>query len=227
MRRNTIIRRFVQSLAEAELIDNRSINIYGDRVRCENLVQWLKRFDDTRRSAIFIGEAPGRLGGAMTGIPFVSPSVITQAKNPWDEFNLDSGYKHALGVDPFQRERTATRFWKHVPSALSDLPRPLTWNIYPFWPFEITSDGIQRNRTPTETEIEFGSKWLSAMIEMNPHSQVVAVGIKARDALVSIGTKDAPTMPHPSRGRDSDLVASIAKLADQLRARTHDAHNMC
>ena len=196
-------------MADADPIDDRSVNIYRNSVRCENLHRWLSTFDDTPRSLIFIGEAPGRDGGVLTGLPFVSPQVMMHGSDPWGVFGNQTDYILPVGTDPSQRERTATRFWKHVPRVLAKLPRPLTWNIYPFWPFEVTDNGIRRNRAPTKQEIDNGSQWLRAIIEMHPRSQPVAVGIKARDTLSSAGIVDAPTIPHPSRGSDFALIASI------------------
>ena len=151
---------------------------------------------------IFVGEAPGRDGGAITGIPFVSPMVLTSANDPWGEFGSETEYGLPVGQDANHWERTATRFWKHVPPRFSDLPRPLTWNIYPFWPFAVGGKGGKRiNRAPTKVEIEFGARWLVRVVEMYPNARVVAVGVKARDTLESIGI-DAPLVPHPSRGSD-------------------------
>ena len=210
------IDRFVASLAEAETPDDRSVNIYRNVVRCKNLIRWISTFDGNSQSAIFVGEAPGRDGGAITGIPFVSPMVLTSADDPWDEFGSKTTYLLPVGQDANHRERTATRFWKHVPSYFSDLPRPLTWNIYPFWPFAVGKGGKRINRAPTKDEIAFGSEWLVRTIDMYPDAQVVAVGVKAQDTLESVGI-DAPLVPHPSRGSDEKLINRLQSVAEALR----------
>ena len=66
-------------------------------------------------------------------------------------------------------------------------------------------------------EIEFGARWLVRVVEMYPNARVVAVGVKARDTLESIGV-DAPLVPHPSRGSDEKLIKNLERVAEKLRA---------
>ncbi len=216
MSRDVEVREFVEALAESETPVDRSVNVYRNAVRCANLIRWFSTFEDTSQSAIFVGEAPGRDGGAITGIPFVSPDVLTSANDPWGDFGCESRYELPVGQDANHRERTATRFWKHLPSYFSDLPRPLTWNIYPFWPFAVGKGGKRINRAPTKHEIAFGSEWLVRTIDMYPDAQVVAVGVKAQDTLESVGI-DAPLVPHPSRGSDEKLINRLQSVAEALR----------
>ena len=218
MTRQRDIDRFVASLAEAETPDDRSVNIYRNVVRCKNLIRWFSTFNGKSQSTIFVGEAPGRDGGAITGIPFVSPMVLKSGNDPWDEFGSETPYELPVWQDANHRERTATRFWKQVPSYFSDLPRPLTWNIYPFWPFAVGKGGKRINRAPTKDEIAFGSEWLVRTIDMYPDARVVAVGVKAHDTLESIGI-DAPLVPHPSRGSDEKLINRLQSVAEGLRTR--------
>ncbi len=217
MSRDVAIREFVDSLTKADTPDDRSVNIYRNAVRCANLMRWFRTFENTSQSAIFVGEAPGRDGGAITGIPFVSPKVLTSENDPWGEFGCETQYELPVGQDANHRERTATRFWKHVPKCFSDLLRPLTWNIYPFWPFAVGGNDRRINRAPTRDEIAFGSDWLVRVIEMYPNARVVAVGVKAHDTLEAIGI-EAPLVPHPSRGSDEKLVKSLERVAENLRA---------
>lgn len=216
MRRDAEIREFVDSLAEVDPPNDQSVNIYRNAVRCENLQRWFSGFENTSQSVIFVGEAPGRGGGAITGIPFVSPMVLASANDPWGEFGSETQYELPAGGDAKHRERTATRFWKHVPPCFSDLPRPLTWNIYPFWPFAVGGNNRRSNRAPTKGEIELGAQWLVRVVEMYPNAHVVAVGNKAHDTLESIGI-DAPLVPHPSRGSDEKLINSLGRVVTHLR----------
>lgn len=216
MSRDVAIREFVEALTKADTPDDRSVNIYRDAVQCANLMRWFGIFENTYQSAIFVGEAPGRDGGAITGIPFVSPKVLTSENDPWGEFGSATQYELPVGQDANHRERTATRFWKHVPTCFSGLPRPLTWNIYPFWPFTVGGNDRRINRAPTRDEIAFGSEWLVRVVEMYPNAHVVAVGNKARDTLETIGV-EAPLVPHPSRGSDEKLINSLERVAGNLR----------
>ena len=214
MIRDAEIREFVDSLAKADTPDDQSVNIYKNVVRCANLIRWLSTFDDTSQSVVFVGEAPGRDGGAITGIPFVSPNVLTSAGDHWGLSN--AGYQVPGKSDANQRERTATRFWRHVPARFEGLHRPLTWNIYPYWPFVVGKSGKRINRAPTRDEVAFGSHWLLRVVEMFPNAHVIAVGVKAHDTLESIGIS-APLVPHPSRGSDEKLIASLEHVAEMLR----------
>ncbi len=52
---------------------------------------------------------------------------------------------------------------------------------------------------------------------MFPNAHVIAVGVKAHDTLESIGIS-APLVPHPSRGSDEKLIASLERVAEMLQA---------
>ena len=216
MRRDIAVEEFVQSLANAELPDERSVNVYRDATRCENLRRWFNTFEDTPGSAIFVGEALGRDGGAITGIPFVSPDVLTLGNDPWGEFGPESGYLMPDDGSPTQKERTATRFWKHVPACFEGLPRPLTWNIFPFWPYSTGNRGKRFNRAPSNEEIEFGRPWLESVCETFPSAKVISVGVRARETLESMGI-ETPMVPHPSRGSDKGLTMALQRVAGILR----------
>ena len=137
MNRQFEIRDFVDSLAAAKMPDDKSINIYEDQIRCGNLMQWLRTFEDVPGSAVFVGEAPGVKGARITGIPLTSPRVINFPQpDSWHAFGPGTGYRIPQEEDPLQTEPTATIFWKHVKDHFGDLPRPLTWNAFPFWPNE-------------------------------------------------------------------------------------------
>ncbi len=218
MGRDEQVAAYVADLANADTADSRSVNIYLDTLRRRNLTRWLQTFHASNRSTLFVGEAPGKFGAALTGIPFVSPHIAASAGDPWNTFGPSAGYDLTECVDAGQRERTATRFWKHVSVLFTELPRPLTWNVYPFWPYTLQEDGNKKNRTLQGREIEFGKPWLARIIEMHPDSQIVAVGVKAFDTLQSIGI-DAPLVPHPSRGSDERFIHALEQVAAQLDLR--------
>ena len=102
---------FIDSLARAEMPRDDLVNIYQDSVRRENLTRWLKRLGHQQPAVLLVGEAPGKKGAAMTGVPFVSPDVLMRGPkggDPWSAFGTEAGYQYA---DP-SREGTATMFWK-------------------------------------------------------------------------------------------------------------------
>ncbi len=108
MIRDAEIREFVDSLAKADTPDDQSYNIYKNVVRCANLIRWFRTFEDTSQSALFVGaKRRGEDGGAITGIPFVSPNVLTSARSV-DYWGLsNAGYQVPGKADATQRERTA------------------------------------------------------------------------------------------------------------------------
>ena len=214
MRRDAEIREFVEALTEADTPDDRSVNIYRDAVRCANLMRWFRTFENMSQSAIFVGEAPGIKGARLTGIPFTSPAIISSCKpDPWDAFGSTAGFQIPNGTNATQPESTATIFWKTMRRHFADLPRPLTWNAYPFWPHQ---EGGLKNRTPSDEELRFGRKWLHDIVEMHPEAMIVAVGRKAEKALREIGF-DAKYVRHPANGGAPDFDAGVKRISDLLR----------
>ena len=215
MSRDAKIEAFVDSLASAEMLDDRSGNIYRNETRRDNLKRWLITFEDTSQSAIFVGEAPGVNGARITGIPFVSPAVITGGADCWGMFGADSGYRVPEGANAGQSESTATIFRDVVGRCMCDLPRPLTWNAYPYWPHD--SEGL-RNRTPTRLELEEGMSALRQVIAMFPRSRVVAVGRKAESALAAIDVQ-CDYVRHPANGGKSGFEEGVRRVAEETFAK--------
>ena len=212
MRHSPEVDRFIRSVRNAGTIDSDSLNIYEDAARSRNLSHWFDTFEDSSQSAIFIGEAPGIKGACVTGIPFTSRVVLETNDDPWQAFGPDAGYEIPTVESHAQREATATIFWKHVNSLFVDLPRPLTWNAYPYWPHDRQ---IRANRRPNVSEIRYGSRWLFEIIELFPKARLVAVGNIAKDALLSIGAKHIH-IRHPSHGGTSEFIAGLERVATLL-----------
>ncbi len=212
---NPSVDAFVQSLIDAKMGDHRAINPYADPVRAENLRRWLALVDQSSVTALFIGEAPGKHGAALTGIPFVSPNLMTSLDSELWQLTYGS-YRVPSEVDPQHREATATIFWRHVSFAFKDLPPPLTWNAYPFWPIEVDHGGEESNRKPTKHELKKGTKWLRKIVAMFPELLPVAVGRVAQDACNSIGVASIG-IRHPSFGGASEFAKGVNLVADKLR----------
>ena len=114
------------------------------------LMRWFGTFENTSQSAIFVGEAPGRDGGAITGIPFVSPKVLTSGDDPWGEFGCGNvGMSCRSGKMRIIGSGLQRGFGSMFRRVFSDLPRPLTWNIYPFWPFAVVGND-RRDQSGTD-----------------------------------------------------------------------------
>ena len=216
MSRADLIERFVNDLAAADPPDSRSCNIYRDPTRRANLKRWLETFEDTRCSALFVGEAPGRAGAAITGVPFVSPQRLTDGVPEWGIFGPGGGYTLPDDANPTQREATATMFWDVLENRLACLPRPMTWNAYPFWPHEAGS-----NRTPEPFELQFGGEWLKRFVNLHPESKAIAVGDSAASALASIDISHRH-VKHPSHGGKAAFDDGVRRLGEDLRNRCSD-----
>ena len=204
---------FVHSLAHANASDERSLNIYENEVRRNNLRNWLATIDASSRTALFVGEAPGIKGARITGIPFTSPYVLMSSADPWDAFGQRAPYEMGSGENGLRKEATATVFWQCVSQNFGDLPRPLTWNAYPFWPHR---ENRRSNRPITMSEIRCGSAWLRRIIEMHPNMLIVAVGRKAEHSLGLIGVGHI-AVRHPSHGGKLQFAGDVKLVAEMLR----------
>ena len=214
MSRECDINDFVDSLGASVPTNDLNVNVYENPVLRSNLVRWLTTYDPVARTALFVGEAPGIKGARLTGIPFTSPAIISSSKpDPWDTFGSAAGFQVPKGRYATQSENTATIFWKAMRRHFADLPRPLTWNAYPFWPHQ---EGGLKNRTPNDEELRFGHKWLYDIVEMHPKAMIVAVGRKAEKALREIGF-DAEYVRHPANGGGPDFDAGVKRISDLSR----------
>ena len=201
---------FVDSLARAETLRNDLANIYKDPVRCENLTRWLERPGHQPPAVLLVGEAPGKKGAAMTGVPFVSPDVLMRGPkcgDPWGAFGTDAGYKY---VTP-SREGTATMFWEVMARYFRDCPLPMTWNAVPFWP--VGSNG--RNRTPTPPERALGREWLHRLTTIYPDALLVAVGKKALETCKELHLPYRGVR-HPANRGKVEFEAEIRRIAASL-----------
>lgn len=201
---------FVDSLARAEMPRDDLVNIYKDSVRRENLTRWLKRLGHQQPAVLLVGEAPGKKGAAMTGVPFVSPDVLMRGPkggDPWGAFGTEAGYQY---VDP-SREGTATMFWEVMVRYFGNCPLPLTWNAVPFWP--VRSNG--RNRPPTPPERALGSAWLHRLATIYPGALLVAVGRKAQETCKELGLR-YKGVRHPANNGKTEFEEEIRRIAASL-----------
>ena len=210
MKRIDHILAFTESLSIAEMPSESLDNIYHEPLRQRNLIRWLGRAESEEPTTLFIGEAPGRYGAAITGVPFTSVENLKM---------LDIHYQSAFTEDcHFEipdceglktKESTSTIFWQCVSNLLSGHPLVMAWNVVPFWPVD--------NRMPNAAEIKFGSKWLREIVEMYPRLVVVAVGKLAETALEEIGIEHV-SVRHPAHGGKTDFYAGVKRVAQSLMA---------
>ena len=192
------------------------VNIYGDvhdpgGWRRERLRRFLAMPRDGCPLVLFVGEAPGVHGAAVTGVPFSSVETLTapgfERLHPSDG---STGFASPVNADPDPIEQTASRFWSAVLSEFDGSPLPVAWNIVPFWPVD---NG--RNRTPDASDILFGSRWVHSMLDLFPTEYVIGVGVKAKVQLARDGLL-WDWVYHPSR-KLTAFNDGVRRVAQRVR----------
>lgn len=200
---------FIHLLAQA-VPPRHCINPYGyqrpfAQQRRENLHNYLQLMAQQQPNLLLIGEAPGYRGCRLTGIPFVSPSILAEIMSQFPQSNKQAP---CPGEWPhIQKEASATIVWRTVGQWR---PLPLLWNIFPFHPHQ--PDKPQSNRPPAVREIEMGRPYLTALMQLFPQTQLVAVGKKAAAGLTKWGYVHT-AVRHPSHGGAKLFQTAL----DQLR----------
>lgn len=199
---------FCEYLSSLATPDVRSTNIYaGDSVMPQitraNLRLYIEQMLSLAPAVLLVGEAPGKDGCALTGVPFTSEFHLLS-----ESFFREFPYRVLNKHNP-RKERTASYFWDIINEVGS---HPLIWNIFPFHPFDPVSG---RNRCPNKGEIEFGKEVLNALLSMYNIEKIYAVGRKAAHAL-----KDHPLyagyVRHPSYGGVNDCRRQLIEyLSDK------------
>lgn len=163
-------------------------NPYRDE-RCKNhLLQYLQYLERRGMDVMLVGEAPGYLGCALTGIPFTDE---VQLKNPENFYALGT-WERSDDIGNTS-ERSASAVWM----ALREYHIiPLMWNAFPFHPYQEGKKAS--NRPPTQRELQEGQQYLEALqsIFAIDDSQVFALGKKAMKVLGF--TSDSHYIRHPA-----------------------------
>lgn len=182
----------------------------GNGIRRRNLRLYLEELDAIGPRLLLVGEAVSHRGGRLTGIPFVSESVMLTG------VDLASG-AHVLGAgrgyhkaDPATRlstEASATMVW----GTIRDIqPLPLLWNAFPFHPF--MAGNPLSNRMPTPAELEIGSPFARRLIRLFGIERVAAIGNQASFMLTRLGVAH-DKVRHPSQGGKTKFVAGMAMVS--------------
>ncbi len=178
----------------------------GAVTRRENLSLYLGQMRRRRPTTILVGEAPSHRGCRLTGIPFMSETLMLRGVEAAGMFGTARNYRKATLGETCSTEASATIVWATIAEIE---PTPLLWNAFPFHPHE--PGDPRSNRPPTAAEIGIGQVFLVDLIEMFGVSTVVAVGNRARDSLASLGIEHT-RVRHPSRGGKRDFTLGLAEL---------------
>jgi uracil-DNA glycosylase len=214
--------RFIRELA-ATTVSDRAMNQYArssgsaaaNRLRRANLRRYLLMVEERRPAMILIGEAPSHRGARLTGIPFVSETLLVEGvalAAGGRVLGMDAGYQKTDETVRASTEASATMVW----GAIRKIdPLPLLWNAFPFHPFE--RGNPLSNRAPTPTELVEGERFLGWLLRLFPIQDVVAVGNSASRSLTRMQIAHT-RVRHPSQGGKQKFVEGVTARVARLRS---------
>lgn len=208
---DTLIREL--SLTElSERACNQYSRVTGDlqanAIRRRNLRLYLEQMDEIRPRMLLIGEAVSYRGGRLTGIAFVSESVMLGgvATRSGPVLGAQNGFRKATSGPKLSTEASATMVW----GTIRDIdPLPMLWNAFPFHPFD--PGNPQSNRAPGAAELLTGSHFIERLTQLFRFEQVVAIGNHASLSLQRLSI-DHVKVRHPSQGGKNLFVEGMARL---------------
>lgn len=213
--------RFVRDLGDVELSD-RATNqfshttgdLQGNAVRRRNLRLYFDEMDSIAPRTLLIGEAVSYRGGRLTGIAFVSESVMLSGMDTRSGHILgaDAGYRKATPGPKLSTEASATMVWQTIREIR---PLPLLWNAFPFHPFGPQSP--DSNRAPSASELLIGQTFIERLLQLFAFAQIVAIGNHASSSLQRMDIEHTKVR-HPSQGGKNLFVEGMARLSQTRKA---------
>ena len=205
------LQKFVLSLVD-EPMPAGFRNPYAAPEAANNLLVFLRDRDPHERTLLFVGEAPGYRGAALSGVAFSSLQIlVSNWQDPWRSFGPEAGYEVPEAAK-FYRESTATMVWEIFAEHLGSAPLPLTWNAVPFHPWR---DQLDSNAPLRRKSVSIGRRWIEELLNLYPNAIPVAVGLRAHDALTTLGITHA-ALRHPSMGGKQRFAKGVQDLAASL-----------
>ena len=208
--------RLIGDLASTELTDracNQFSNTTGDQlanaIRRRNLRLYLSQMEQRSPRMLLIGEAVSYRGGRLTGVAFVSETVMLAGvpTRRGTILGADAGYRKATPGPKLSTEASATMVW----STIRDIdPLPLLWNAFPFHPFN--PGNPLSNRAPSAAELLIGERFIDRLVRLFAFDRVVAIGNSASLSLQRMGIEHVKVR-HPSQGGKNLFVAGMAQLS--------------
>src|SRR5258706_9421905 len=180
----------------------------GNAIRRSNLRHYLEELDAIGPRLLLVGEAVSYRGGRLTGIPFVSETIMlsgVELANGARALGTDRGYRKADLSTRMSTEASATMVWGTIRNIE---PLPLLWNAFPFHPF--LAGNPLSNRMPTPAELEIGAPFVTGLIRLFGIERVAAIGNQASFSLTRLGIPPEK-VPHPSQGGKNLFVAGMAR----------------
>jgi uracil-DNA glycosylase len=205
--------RLIDALSTAEVSDracNQYSRIEGDlranAIRRRNLRLYLSELEAIGPRMLLIGEAPSYRGERLTGIPFVSETVMLGGVGDII-LGANRGYRKATTSPRLSTEASATMVWATIRGIE---PLPALWNAFPFHPFFIGQP--DSNRVPASSELAIGARFIEWLLRLFPIDLVIAIGNQASISLTRLGI-DHERVRHPSQGGKNQFVAGMTRLS--------------
>jgi uracil-DNA glycosylase len=181
-------------------------DLRGNAIRRRNLRLYLSELEAIGPRMLLIGEAPSYRGGRLTGIPFVSETVMLGGIEAII-LGADRGYRKATTGTKLSTEASATMVWGTIRGIE---PLPALWNAFPLHPFHAPDPNT--NRLPTSGELAIGAPFIERLLRLLPIEIVVAIGNQASISLTRLGISHE-RVRHPSQGGKNLFVAGMKRLA--------------
>ncbi len=207
---------FLRELASIELSE-RACNQFsrtagdlrGNAIRRRNLSLYLAEMEALGPRMLLIGEAVSYRGGRLTGVAFVSETVMlggVSARNG-PVLGAGHGYRKATAGERLSTEASATMVWSTIREIA---PLPMLWNAFPFHPFH--AGDPQTNRAPTAGELAIGERFIGRLLQMFAYERIIAIGNHASASLTRMGVAH-DKVRHPSQGGKNLFVEGMARLS--------------
>ena len=201
--------RFLDELARTA-VSARACNQYAhgipeNAIRRRNLRLYLEQLDAVGPRLMLVGEAVSYRGGRLTGIAFVSESLMLRGVG--DILGEHNGYRRATTTPRPSTEASATMVWatiRHIE------PLPLLWNAFPFHPHR--EGNPFSNRLPTAAELAIGAHFIEWLLRLFPIERIAAIGNAAAASLTRLGVEHVKVR-HPSQGGKRKFVEGMARLS--------------
>ena len=212
--------RFLGELASVEVPEracnqfSRTIgDLHGNAIRRRNLRLYLKELAAIGPSVLLVGEAVSHRGGRLTGIAFVSETVMLTGVETRSGrvLGADRGYRKATSGPRLSTEASATMVWSTIANIE---PLPLLWNAFPFHPFHAGEP--DSNRVPTAAELLIGEHFIGELMSLFPIERVVAIGNQAALSLTRMNVGHEKVR-HPSQGGKQLFIEGMARLSQPVR----------
>ena len=173
-------------------------NQYSCPAKADNLECYLRQIIKVEHT-LFVGEAPGHLGAAKTGIGFTSPFQLQQGTHPFIDSILGGLSVGTASI----KESTAKCFWE---SMKNHNINPVPWNVFPFHPHK--EGDPNSNRTPNKREISEGIDYLHKLLKIIKPQKIFSVGRFADNLLNELKIEHLHVR-HPSYGGQTKFKNQI------------------